>query len=320
MKHALQKLFGIQVQETVVSAPGGLPFYMVNGRGFHRLQIGEVSFLIVSLPDEERFGVIALEKQLVQYMDSIGIPVAYMFSAVNKKQRDALIERQIPFICLPYQFYLPFLGIALSNEFPNLKRANAERMSPSAQVLYLYFLYQARELPVIKKEAAEDLQMTRMSVTRASEQLLAMGLITQDAHGKEQQMKATAVGRDYYELGKPYLINPVQRIITTKQSAEIELLPLSGESALSVHSMLNEPKIIVKAIDKSSNLLKTLPVIDERWEPDKQLVQIECWKYNPSLFAAEGSVDPVSLAVSLKDHPDERVQGELEEYLEGLKW
>ena len=34
----------------------------------------------------------------------------------------------------------------------------------------------------------------------------------------------------------------------------------------------------------------------------------------------DGSVDPVSLAESLRDVHDERVQGEIEDYLEGLTW
>ena len=44
------------------------------------------------------------------------------------------------------------------------------------------------------------------------------------------------------------------------------------------------------------------------------------WKYDPALFAVKGEVDSVSLAMSLSESEDERVQGELEEYLEGYEW
>ena len=53
---------------------------------------------------------------------------------------------------------------------------------------------------------------------------------------------------------------------------------------------------------------------------EKELVRVEFWKYDPEPFAFDGCVDPVSLAESLKDIPDERVQGELEDYLEEFKW
>lgn len=216
--------------------------------------------------------------------------------------------------------YLPFLGVALSNQFRQRKVISVEKMTPSAQVLYLYFLYRMGEQTVIKKQAAEDLHMTRMSVTRASEQLLAMQLITQEAHGKEQWMRAVASGMEYYKMAKPYLINPVQRVITTERTEEIYGLPFAGESALSLHSMLNNPVISVVAARKDNPMIQPLVEIDERWETGKNLIHIELWKYDPSLFSRENAVDPISLAVSLKDSTDERIQGELEEYLDGLSW
>ncbi len=47
---------------------------------------------------------------------------------------------------------------------------------------------------------------------------------------------------------------------------------------------------------------------------------LELWKYDPSPFAINREVDPVSLAMSLCENEDERIQGELEEYLEGYEW
>ena len=50
------------------------------------------------------------------------------------------------------------------------------------------------------------------------------------------------------------------------------------------------------------------------------MIMLEQWKYDPALFASSKEVDPVSLYMSLAENPDERVQGELEEYLEGCEW
>ncbi len=58
---------------------------------------------------------------------------------------------------------------------------------------------------------------------------------------------------------------------------------------------------------------------DTQWNEDPA-VNIELWKYDPGLFAKNGVVDPISLAMSLSDNEDERVQGELQEMLEGYKW
>ena len=51
-----------------------------------------------------------------------------------------------------------------------------------------------------------------------------------------------------------------------------------------------------------------------------ELIRVEFWKYDPNYFACDGSVDPGSFAELFKDIHDERVQGELEDYLEDFKW
>ena len=195
-----------------------------------------------------------------------------------------------------------------------------DRMTPAAQSLFLHFLYNVKDGTILKKEAAEALGLTRTSITRASEQLVAMGLISEKAYGKELRMSATATGREYYELARQHLINPVQRVVTVAENAELQKFPLSGESALSNRSMLNAPKMPVIAICKTEPALKELSVVDEKWEPDSDLLQVEVWKYNPLPFEKDEMVDPVSMFLALQDCMDERVQGELEEYMEGLEW
>ena len=84
--------------------------------------------------------------------------------------------------------------------------------------------------------------------------------------------------------------------------------------------MMNEPVIQSVALDKKRKDAKTLTEVDEKWVTDFELLRVELWKYDPALFARDGIVDPVSMAVSLRDCADERVQGELEEYMRGYQW
>lgn len=320
MIEQLQKILGITVRVIDGKEPNGLPFYLTNGRSFNMIRIGETSVLMVTVSADEKFGAVALGKQLTKYMEAFGGPAAFVFPSLSRKQKESLIERGIPFVCLPEQIYLPFLGVFLSNQFRKQKRIELKKMTPSAQVLFLYFLYQVRDQTVVKKKAAEDLHTTRMSISRASEQLLAMKLITQEAHGKELRMKAVRVGKDYYKLALPYLVNPVQKVITLNKTDTVCGLPAAGESALSLHSMLNSPIIPVVAADKGSEILSSAESLDERWESTENLIRVECWKYDPCLFAKGNTVDPVSLAASLQNESDERVQGELLDYLEGVRW
>ncbi len=319
MLEPLKDAFGLDVQIEQAVQPSGLPLYMTNNRMFFKVGIGQTDFLLIAISDKDRFGVIALEKQLARYMMATNMPAAYTFPSLTKAQRDALVGRKLPFIVLPEQIYLPFLGISLSNRFKREKTIAVDHFTPTSQCLFLYFLYTARRNPVLKKDAAVALGLTRTSITRASEQLGALGLITEVPYWKEIRMTACAEGKEFYDAGEPYLINPVQKKITIKADESLTWF-YAGESALGKRTMLNEPGIPAVAIDKRQLSAGSLIELDEKWETEKDLLHVEIWKYDPALFAENHVVDPVSMAVSLRDCADERVQGELKEFMEAYQW
>ena len=147
-----------------------------------------------------------------------------------------------------------------------------------------------------------------------------MHLISQEMKGKEYYMTAQGSGLELYEKAKPFLINPVQRILTVENDRKYDALPLAGESALAGKTILNEPGIPVRAVWKSRIRDEQLSEIDIRWEPYANTVRLELWKYDPCLFMQNGFVDPVSLALSCEDIVDERIEGAIEEYMEGYQW
>lgn len=205
----------------------------------------------------------------------------------------------------------------------NLKPSHevaADKMMPATQCLFLYLLYNNQNAYVLKKQAAEALGLTKSSITRASEQLKAMKLITEEQVGKEIRMKTVASGFALFQVARPYLVTPVQRIVYTERASVCGEMCLAGESALSKVSMLGEPKYNTLAIYKGDDLVRDFVELDIKWQEDTDAVQIELWKYKPELFAKDGIVDPVSLALSLSDNADERVQGELKDFLEGYTW
>lgn len=316
IKHQ-RKIFGIKFDVERIN-PVGLPLYLTAGRSFWRYTYSGMSFIIVNIPNDEKFGVIAFEKQRALLEKRFESPVAFSFSYISGRQRDSLIEKNIPFISDAKQLYLPFLGMMLSDRLAQQKQINAEKMMPVTQALFLHILYNSNNKPMLKKDAAEFLCVTRTSITRASDQLLAMDLINQDMIGKECYMMPVMTGKELYKKAKPFLINPVQRVITT--DSDFDSYPFSGESALSICSMLNAPKIPVRAIYKSDVDINEISEIDVRWSSDDSAVNLELWKYDPRLFEKKGVVDPVSLAMSLTENVDERIEASIEEYLEEYEW
>lgn len=320
MEELLKRAFGVSFAVRQINAPAGLPFYMTNNRSFYEVTADDIRFLLAAVPETDKFGAVALGKQLTQYVNVSGLNTAYLFQSLTKVQRDALITRKIPFICLHEQLYLPFLGVVLSDRFMKTWGGSAEVMAPATQSLFLYLLYRQKNNAIIKKQAAQELGLTQTSITRASKQLLAMGLIREEAHGKELWIEALAVGKDYYQMAAPYLIDPVLRIITVGKTEALERFPLAGEAALSEHTMLGSPAIPVLAAFRNDPRIKGLRKVDEQWESEEPKARVELWKYDPGLFCVNNCVDPVSLSASLKKVHDERVEGELQAYMEALEW
>ncbi len=312
-------LFGLDFQSEKLEIKG-LPIYLTAKRTFHKLSWANQSFILIKVHADERFGVIAFEKQAAQLSGRYGIPVAFEFEIISKTQRDSLIKRNISFIAGSDQLYLPFLGISLSNHFTRPKSIKAEKMMPVTQSLFLWLLYKGNAKPVMKKDAADAIGVTRTSLTRASEQLATMGLISQKKNGKEFLMKAESSGIELYRKAKPFLINPIQKIITVQNDREYDQYPLSGESALAELTMLNPPAVPVRSVWKTAIDSDAIPEIDTRWELKADPVRLELWKYNPALFSKGGIADPVSVAMSFEDNVDERIDGAIEEYLEGYAW
>lgn len=315
----LKSNFGMdcKTEEFVIK---GLPLYLISGRVFYRIILDGYSFLLIELPESGQFGAVALEKQLKQYREKTSMNVGFMLGKLTKLQRDALVARRIPFVSPPSQIYLPFLGIVFRNQFTNAVNFSAEKMMPATQSLFLYILNHKTSDYILKKQAAEALSLTRTSITRASRQLKQMNLIAEEQHGKEIHMIPQAYGRDLYERAKDYLINPVQKRLYVKENENISGWFLAGESLLSRYSMLGRPKYETYAVYKGSAKIDSLEMTDPLWQPEENTIVLELWKYDPSPFSVRGEVDPVSLAMSLSENQDERVQGELEEYLEGYKW
>ena len=319
MEQLYQNLFGLRFFAREVK-PAGLPIYLTAGRTFLRMSYYDISFLLVCIPPDEQFGVVSLEKQLVLLSSRWKSKVAFRFETLSKAQRDSLIERNIPFISDTGQIYLPFLGVSLTNRFPRIKRAYSEKMMPITQCLFLYLLYNQKANPIIKTEAARRLEVSPMSITRACDQLAAMGLVCQMSRGKEHYVSITGNGVPMYERAKPFLINPIQKTIVTLANEEIQSFVLSGESALAKKTMLIDPKLPSRAVSKTWGANRYIPELDVRWSPEANAVQLELWKYDPALFAKDGVVDPISLALCFEENADERIEQAIEDYLGGYAW
>ena len=308
MKKQLEKYFGCKVKIAEYKNKLPLPIFMTM-RDIMIVEIYGVNFAIIDVMKETELSVAAMKKQKAKYEEALQCPVAYEVALNNVSMRNALVKSGVPFVNLP--------GIVLQDVYRK-QLVKADKMMPATQMVFLELLYMSDEESVLKSEVANKLNLTKTSITRATAQLEEMGLIQQMKSGTEIAIKRNYSRKEYYENAKGYLINPVQKVITImRYEATFESFS-AGETALSQESELNPPRIEERAIYKGEEVVDQLEIVDARSEDPDDCLKIQLWKYNPSYFAREGRVDPVSLACTFKGNEDERIEMSIEELLEEL--
>ena len=265
---------------------------------------------------EKYFGC-KVKQQNTKYEEALQCPVAYEVALNSVSMRNALVKSGVPFVDLPGNVFLPFMGIVLQDVYRK-QLVKTDKMMPATQMVFLELLYMNDEESVLKSEVANKLILTRTSITRATAQLEEMGLILQVKSGTEIAIRRNYTRKEYYENAKGYLINPVQKVITImRYEATFESFS-TDETALSQESEQDPPRIEERAIYKGEEVVDQLEIVDARSEVPDDCLKVQLWKYNPYYFAREGRVDPVSLACTFKGNEDERIEMSIEELLEEL--
>lgn len=319
MKKYLTEIFGLSVKIEKWDGKSKLPLYLRNKREYFVLSMGNVQSVLMK-NNSDNFNVSGFEKEMHEIEKYAEMSVILWLDAVSTYQRNALVKNRIPFIVPNSQIFVPELGMSLK-EFCAGKREKVEKIAAATQFLLLYFIYQKKHEEKSQSEIAEHLNMSAMNVSRAVQELQELGLLESRKEGTSKIIKSVATGKALYQLSSEYLKSPVQKKIYVSLKHFDMSLPLAGETALAKQSMLNYPKCTVYAMDKK--LIKDIPkeaIVEPKLMTDKNYVEIELWKYNPSVYTSDEMVDIVSLVQSLKDVEDERVEMQIEEIMEEYKW
>lgn len=317
---SLKSLFPQEVSCEQMSSPKDKHLIAVLlHRNFYNIQIGSVSFIGIEPRKDESFSATVYKKQLLEYQQNLEANCAFILKNPSSKQVAAFIKNQIPFITDNQQIYVPFLGVSLSNTYSPAKEISVEKMMPATQEVFLYLFYGDKKY-FLKSEIADFLKMSRTSLTRASEELITMDLITQTKVGKEYRMELKEKGTALYQKAEKYLISPVYKEFYVDSVELAEKALKTEESALAECSMMNPPKIPQVALFKDDDRAANLRTVDIRWEQCSNPVKVQLWRYPPEIFAKDGRVDTVSMLCTLKHTTDERIEGEIEEILEYERW
>lgn len=315
MRKLFEQVYGRKLdsfEETKYS----LPLYLQDGKKFYSVTVSGKSFVVAFSETQERFNIKTLKKQLASYQNAIKEDIVYGFDKISSFQRKSLIENEIPFVSRNGQMYLPFMGV-LFEKCAMGEDIVRERFSPGSQLLFLLFLYEKDSYT--KLEAAKRLQVLPMAISRASKQLLEKGLIEEKKQGTEILMTVSVTDRrELYSKAEKYFINPVQSVLYLPNGRVDGSTPASGEFSLSHRSDMGYPKYVEYALYKDLPFFKGLTSVNPDLDYETDIVRIQKWKYDPTVFSCNGQVDPVSLICTFADTKDERIHKCLEQVKEEI--
>lgn len=306
----LKTLFGIEIKYLEWDKKNFLPLYISDSYNFQLAELDGCRCLFIT-PIDELVTLPALKKQIDRIQKIEPVPVVLKSNNLSNFRQKKMIEQKIPF-ATENQLYLPFLGTYIGRESPKTEKIT--RFMPSTQLLVLSYLYSDKK-KLFVSEIAEALPFSAMTISRAVKQLAATGLfeITKDKVNKVLEAKMDKP--ELFEKLKGYMITPVKEHGYIDKNVITSEMILAGSSALAEMTMLNGSRIKTYAVEGKN--FKRQEFRTELVDPDSQ-VEIQLWKYAPSLLAKNNIADPISVALSFADSVDERIEQAVEEMIEEL--
>jgi hypothetical protein len=235
-----------------------------------------------------------------------------------------LIRARVPFIVPGRQVYLPRQVVALRTppSGGEMRADGDDALSPRAQGLLLYHIERKPLSGMSQVEVSHLLGWTPMTVSRCVRELQRKGLCSAQSGGRSC-IVSLGGGRDLWNQAVSRLSSPVM----ARRFARMPVRGMkggaceAGVTALSRYTTVGDDPVPSFAIHhrlvREMGRGEELQMLPYREEP---CVIVELWRYDPVPLSADGVVDRLSLYLSLRGNPDERIEGALRDLLEGVKW
>ena len=240
-------IFGLDLEIEPYDKKTGLPRYLTSGRRIFIAKSSDVDFYIVKLHEPKDSRV--LSKEIGEYESALGGNVAFWFESLNKNYRNSYVKHHIPFVMIPTQIFLPFLGILFTKKFTNTNGVARTKLSYNAQMLLIKLLYLPR-IKYSKVDIAQRLQLNPVYVTRATKELLDMGLISEYKEGRSVFVERENSSEELFDSAKQLFVSPISKVIYVKKNKRLQEYPIASDYALSEISMINPSDVPVYAVGK----------------------------------------------------------------------
>lgn len=247
------------------------------------------------------------------------LPVVFVLNPGPTYERQRLMEKDVHFVMSDKYANLPML-VAL--EKVTSKRI-PDKLTPVAQYLLLYHLQIESIEGKSTKAISSMMPYSYESVSIGLTCLTDIGLCEKIAiDWRTRAIKFKSAGRNLWEYAEKFLINPVERRYFCDGVKSLRTFPVCGINALSHYTMLNpdSEQWIMMNTKEYRDFNNDGHLINPN-EFDGETI-IEVWKY-PIVSRLNSSpewVDKLSLALSLREDDDPRVEEEVDNMINKFQW
>lgn len=306
-------------------APTNLPHFIIDRYAIWQGSLNGRTLLLMAIreilpPGSGATAQYLKHRDLVQRELGADLVLLLLDRAPNAIRRQ-MVDRKIGFIASGAQLYVPEAFLDLRERAPAFAIASAASISPTTQFLLLAIM-QGRGLGDLNlTELADDLGVSIMSISRTLDELEALQLAKAHHVGRQRRLHMLLRGQKLWEAVQAQLQSPVRKVRVVYAQDGEKIGPLAGTSALARYTMLAPPRTETRAILAAS--WKSLAVADTLRPAtafDDERIEVQTWTYDPRVLARNGVIDPLSLYLSVRGSPDERVAQAAEELLETFEW
>ncbi len=267
-----------------------------------------------------------MEKHVMMARSALKPDIVVVLPALPSYERNRLVQRGIPFI-VPYrQIYLPMVLVDFREKARRGTIASvnvSDELSAPAHAVVLLYLQRYETASWSLAQWADKLRYSRMTLSRVRRELEEFGLCEDVGQARAVVLGFTTDRRALWKKIEPHLRSPVRgcayaRILNPDKLSLVK----GGLSALAQQTSIGDPQHPVFAMSLSAyqtalaeGKLQQLPHADEN------SVMIEKWRYAPNIICGDKELaDPLSVYLSLRENPDERIQQALVDLLEDVRW
>lgn len=318
----LEKLTGREVRLESVET-GKLPLFLRERYTLRRAEIFGRDFLLALDSWAEDAPSATTYANFAELLAShLGEPAVLVLPALATHIRQGLIRLGRPFIVPGSQTFLPTALIDLRERQPTPRLPVAKSLSPAAQCVLLYHLERETIHHRPLQKIAETVGYSPNMLAKVKRELEAAELCESIRDGRVVLLRFRTERRELWEKALPWLASPVRATHWVRWENPPQGILFAGITALSRMTMIADDRLQVHALGHREHRA-ALENGDYRIcaDRDEATASLEVWNYSPTLLSIRpDTVDPLSLYLTLKDDPNERIQDQLETLIDQLTW